>query len=112
MRRKQRAGSIYRERGAIVLRLTVDGPDGPRRVRHGTYPDTPDGWEQADRDRGILAAYLETWIDSLVYDVATGNLRPGTAHHYAVDLRAKVIPRIGQVALTDVTPKMLRPPLR
>ena len=125
MRRKPRAGSIYRQRGRVVLMLTLDGPDGPQRNRHGSYPDTPEGWEQADRDRRILVGveaagalqapsaltvgdYLESWLDGLAYEVATGNIRPGTAHQYGVDLRAKIIPRIGQVALTDLTAKMLR----
>jgi integrase len=125
MRNKPRKGSIYRERGRLVLRLTIDGSVGPQRVRHGTYPDSPEGWEDADRDRRILVGaeaagslqapsqlsvgdYLESWIESLEYDVRMGNLRPGTAHHYAIDMRAKVIPRIGQIALTDLTSKMLR----
>ena len=54
MRRKPRAGTIFRERGRIVLRLTIDGPDGSQRTRHGSYPDTPDGWADADKDRRIL----------------------------------------------------------
>jgi integrase len=114
-----------RERGRIVLRVTVDTPDGPQRVRHGSYPDTPDGWAQADRDRRILVgveaagdlqapskltveAYLESWLDGLSYEVATGNIRPGTVHQYGVDLRAKVIPRIGRIALTDLKARHLR----
>jgi site-specific recombinase XerC len=125
MRRRPRSGSIFRERGRIVLRITVDGPDGPVRTRNGSCPDTPEGWEHADRERRILVGaeaagglqapthltvgdYLESWIEALDYDVRMGSLRPGTAHHYAIDMRAKVIPRIGQVALTDVTSKMLR----
>ncbi len=125
MRRKPRAGSIYRERGRIVLQITIDGADGPQRVRHGTYPDTQDGWEQADKARRILVGaeasgslqaptrltvgeYLEAWLDGLSYEVATGNIRPGTLHDYGIYLRAKIIPRIGQVALSDVTAKMLR----
>ncbi len=125
MRRKPRAGSIYVERGRVVLQLTVDGPDGPQRVRHGSYPDTSEGWEQADKDRRILVgveaagdlqapseltveAYLEAWLDGLAYEVATGNIRQGTVHGYGIDLRAKAIPRIGQMALTDVEAKHLR----
>ncbi len=125
MRHKPRAGTIFRERGRIVLRLTADGPDGPQRTRHGSYPDTPEGWAQADKDRRILVgveaagdlqapsqltveAYLESWLDGLAYEVATGNIRPGTAHGYGIDMRAKVIPRIGQIALTDLKAKHLR----
>jgi integrase len=125
MRRKPRAGTIYKERGRVVLRLTIDGPDGAQRTRHGSYPDTPEGWEQADRDRRILVGveaagelqapsrltvgeYLESWLDGLAYEVATGNIRAGTVHQYGIDLRAKVMPRIGQVALTNLTAKMLR----
>lgn len=125
MRRKPRAGTIFRERGRIVLRLTIDGPDGPQRVRHGSYPDTSEGWEQADEDRRILVGveaagdlqapsqltvetYLEAWLDGLTYEVSTGNLRPGTVYGYGIDMRAKIIPRIGQMALTDVTAKHLR----
>jgi len=125
MRRKPRAGTIHLERGKVVLRLTIDGPDGPQRVRHGTYPDTGEGWEQADEDRRILVgaeaagnlqapskltvgAYIESWLDGLEYEVKSGNIRAGTVHQYRIDLRAKVIPRIGQVALTDLTGKMLR----
>jgi len=125
MRRKPRAGTIYKDRGRVILQLTIDGPDGPQRNRHGSYPDTPEGWAQADKDRRILVgveasgdlqapsaltvgAYLESWLDGLAYEVATGNIRQGTVHQYGIDLRAKVIPRIGQVALTDLTAKMLR----
>ena len=125
MRRKPRAGTIYRERGRVVLQLTIDGPDGPQRTRHGSYPDTPDGWADADKDRRILVgveaagdlqapstltvgAYLESWLDGLAYEVATRNIRPGTLHQYGVDLRSKIIPRVGHVALTDLTAKMLR----
>ena len=125
MRSKPRAGTVFRERGRIVLQLTIDGPDGPQRVRHGSYPDTTEGWEQADRDRRILVGveaagdlqapsqltvemYLEAWLDGLAYEVATGNIRPGTVHGYGIDMRAKIIPRIGQMALTDVKAKHLR----
>jgi integrase len=125
MRRKPRAGTIFRERGRIILRITVDGPDGPQRVRHGSYPDTTEGWEQADRDRRILVGveaagnlqapskltvetYLESWLDGLTYEVSTGNLRPGTAHDYGIYLRSKIIPRIGRIGLTDLTSKHLR----
>jgi len=125
VRHKPRGGSIYRERGRIVLQLTIDGTDGPQRVRHGSYPDTPDGWAQADKDRRILVGveaagdlqapsqftvemYLEAWLDGLAYEVATGNLRPGTVHDYGIDLRAKIIPRIGHMALTDLKAKHLR----
>jgi integrase len=125
MRRKPRGGSIYRERGRVVLQLTIDGPDGPQRVRHGSYPDSPEGWATADKDRRILVGveasgdlqapseltletYLEAWLDGLAYEVATGNIRPGTVHGYGIDMRAKIIPRIGQMALTDVKAKHLR----
>jgi hypothetical protein len=39
--------------------------------------------------------------------VATGNILPGTVHQYGSDLRAKVIPRIGRIALTDLKAKHL-----
>jgi integrase len=54
------------------------------------------------RDRQSLAAYLEDWLDG-----KRSKLRPRTHVRYCQLLRVHVIPTLGKVALTKVTPQAL-----
>ncbi len=108
-----------------MLQLTVDSPEGPKRTRHATYPDTHEGRELAERDRRIivgveasgyyqapsgltLGEYLAGWLDGLEYEVAIGQLRPSTVVQYRTDMESKIMPRLGNVPLTEITSRSLQ----
>jgi integrase len=107
--RRNKAGQITSYRGAYY------GPDGNRRYVSGkTKEDARRKLRKArgDADRGLVSdggsvkfsAYLKRWLN----DSVRGSVKPITHECYAMLVNKHVIPAIGNVRLSNLTPAHLQ----
>ena len=113
-RRPRGEGTIYetadgRLRGAIVWRDPQTGRQRRRVVSGRTRLEVRERLAMARQElaQGIggpggprtLAAFVEAWLPTL-----RDRIRPSTWRFYDQDMRAHVLPAIGQLPLADITP--------
>jgi integrase len=107
--RRNKAGQITSYRGAYY------GPDGKRRYVSGkTKEDARRKLRKArgDADRGLvsdggnvkLSAYLKRWLN----DSVRGSVKPITHESYAMLVNKHVVPAMGNVRLSNLTPAHLQ----
>ena len=107
--RKNKAGQVTSYRGAYV------GPDGKRRYVSGkTKEDARRNLRRArgDAERGLvsdgghvaLSEYLARWLN----DSVRGSVKPITHQSYEMLVNKHVIPAVGNVRLSKITPAHLQ----
>jgi integrase len=119
-RRGKGEGSIYQREsdGRWVGMIDLGyGPDGKRKRKpiYGktrkevaekmkvTLRDQQMGKPIATNERGSIEAYLNSWLK-----VVKDEVRPATYVQYEVSVRCHLIPRLGHVQLTKLTPQHIR----
>jgi integrase len=114
-RRGNGEGSITRHKksGLYMARYWVELPEG-RRVRKTIYGKTRELVAEeltqalANRNRGIVVddenMTVEQFMTRWLEDTARGNLAPRTFHNYHLQIRRHIVPAIGRVKLSKLTP--------
>lgn len=107
--RRNKAGQITSYRGAYF------GPDGKRRYVSGTTKEQTRAKlrkARGDADRGLvsdggnvkLREYLKRWLN----DSVRGSVKPITHESYAMLVDTHIIPAMGNVRLSNLTPAHLQ----
>src|SRR5215210_2239812 len=112
-RRGNGEGSITKRKdGLYMARYTVETATGTKRktIYAKTRREAAERLSEAlaDRDKGLVfdagsttvGEYVTRWLE----DSAKGNLAPRSYHNYRLQLRQHIIPSIGRVKLSKLSP--------
>ena len=109
---------LVKHRRQVRVRLPRQ-PDGSRssvtQTVHGTETEAkrvePELLHQRDKDKLVIrakatfAAYCEEWYEAALRDMKP---EPKTADHWAYVIDTHIMPRLGKMRLSDITPAVVR----
>src|SRR5438105_2434459 len=80
----------------------------PAMLQHpGAWPRPPGGPDMGKRKRNRQVVKLSDWVTRLWLPVLRSQLKEGTFHSYRCNMENHVLPRLGNVPLNEITPRML-----